>query len=532
MATKINSFAAFFLIFTVGSILLLALFSAPSVALPFRNGPLTTAQEEKLHPEAQSLLSELPDRTLTLEFIIHRASNFSATLKNISSNLALAEAVYFQGQAPLETRIYGGANTVKDQLESFNPFNYTQLKSNNYTIGASTSFQSGTQLGIQFAQSKTNIEYNNPTLPSSNTWETKASLTLQQSLWQNSFGTSTRKNIKSAELTKQSIVHAHQGAVEDWALGISQLYYSAWVAQEALRESDESVERRNRLAKITKIRAQRGTAEAPEELQIKSAVLSAQAMQKNSLQTISELWKHLVIAVGLPEHLLSVDPRLVPLNYIAPVQEAIDVCKTAIFNPESIADVKSAHFAKQAAEIKEESTKDLFNPQLSLIAGASTNGIDESFSPTMTELAKADHPSWNLGIQFSIPLEKSMEKAQVANAIAERMKSQAQSQFISEQSKIDWHNQCSNLDRLNSTTDLLKEVHDNHLKRVELEEKRFEVGRVAILNVIQAGDDATQAKLELANNIAQKNFTSWKILKLAGKLKDRMNFNNLSTIQK
>jgi outer membrane protein TolC len=46
-----------------------------------------------------------------------------------------------------------------------------------------------------------------------------------------------------------------------------------------------------------------------------------------------------------------------------------------------------------------------------------------------------------------------------------------------------------------------------------LEDQRFSVGRSGVLQVIQAGDDATGAELELAQAQVELRQTSWKIQK-------------------
>jgi len=61
----------------------------------------------------------------------------------------------------------------------------------------------------------------------------------------------------------------------------------------------------------------------------------------------------------------------------------------------------------------------------------------------------------------------------------------------------------------------LKQALKNQKERAQLEERRFRIGRVPTLTVIQAGDDATEAEINLSQSEIERRLAAWQVKRLA-----------------
>ncbi len=77
-----------------------------------------------------------------------------------------------------------------------------------------------------------------------------------------------------------------------------------------------------------------------------------------------------------------------------------------------------------------------------------------------------------------------------------------------------WLNQCANLDRLKLTAKDAALAAKNQEARADLEERRFRLGRSTTFNVIQAGDDATQANVYQKAVDVELRLVAWDVLRL------------------
>jgi outer membrane protein TolC len=201
------------------------------------------------------------------------------------------------------------------------------------------------------------------------------------------------------------------------------------------------------------------------------------------------------------------------------LDEALKACAESPQNFEDQASgLKAAKLQAEAAALKLERSKNLSLPELQLFASASYNGVDPKRSDSMSQNFSGDYPAYTVGLKFSMPLGGRVEEVQVRNALAENMKSRAKASAAADQHRIAWANECANVKRLTSANAQLKSSLAAQIERVRLEENRFQVGRVPLINVIQAGDDSTASRVALSLNEMNRAMSAWRIQKLSGAL--------------
>jgi outer membrane protein TolC len=80
--------------------------------------------------------------------------------------------------------------------------------------------------------------------------------------------------------------------------------------------------------------------------------------------------------------------------------------------------------------------------------------------------------------------------------------------------KFNWITACGNLRRLHESVNLLQTAFENQSRRARLDEERFRIGRASTLVVIQAGDDATAAEINLRSLQVERALAAWKVRRL------------------
>lgn len=494
-----------------------------------QNVPLSLDRQNKrisklseIPAEAEKILNSLPKKQLSVEVVVGRAIEASADFKRVLAGRPQAEAPEFAAQAPLDWRVYAKGNYFKDDRESFSPISFTNFNSQSFSLGATTQFSTGTSLMLEAGHSKTEGRFSGQF---ANFYETKTTLALSQQLWENAFGYQTRKSLEAAEKTKSAMLANFEGDVEDWVIQMSGIYYSAWLSQEQAKSADENLKRRERLADLIRIRARRGTSEAPDVLQIEGGVVASKADQLSAFQALDEQWRGLVISLGFPDSFLDIDPRIVPMASDSPNAKALKLC---VEKKEKIDELKvhnsrlkAAREMKVAAELEFEKAENAFHPSLEFSISAMSNGLDFfSRKTTFEEGLQYTYPGWGAGLTLSLPLENSAEKAQFAQSLSQQMRSRALAMQAEDALKIQWLNQCSDLERLQVTADDLWTAYQKQVERARLEERRFELGRTGLQSVINAGDDATRFRIMWAGTVVKKSMASWKVLQLSGELKE------------
>lgn len=484
-----------------------------------------------LPQDAEKFLQSLPERSITLDLVIRRAIGESDSFKEIQSASVAADAPRLFSEAVLDTRVNLKGNRLLDENEAATPFSPAKNHSTFVSMGVSKTFVTGTTAVVELSQSSTNLGFQ--TIPNLNYFEGKLGLGLKQSLWKDFFGYATRRAIDAAELTIKANDLAIGEAREDWYLGISGVFFRTWFAQAQARATIESLNRRQRLLEITKIKFKRGNSDQTDVLQVESALINAKVQSEQAKQKLVETWRGLVTTLKLPGHWIAIDPMEIPISLTDETSQAIAACKALepkALKSESHRLKKLRHLAESARANLDKSSN-LKSPDLSLSASYYSNGIDADNSPignqsnlsrSSQEAFRLEHPKVFVGLELSLPIEFSAENAALAMAQSEKLKADYKLSQESDRFDNEWLNACSDLERLEAANRSFREASEKQLLRSKLEESRFRFGNTSTLSVIQAGDDATQYQLLLSQNETERRIAALRVLTASGDVKKKI----------
>jgi outer membrane protein TolC len=453
---------------------------------------------------------------LTLPYTLKKARQSSTRFQFNEADLTGIQSSWYQSQAPYAARLSLGVRKLNDRFEPSNPFAPNQTLATTYFVGVQKGIPwTGTQLGIEFQHSNTNLGFQ--TLNIAPYYESRLVLTARQSLLQSLVWGLDRKRSEAGRQGSEAADFSYQGGLDQTTLGLIQIYYQAWLGQADVRAATSNYNNKKELLKITEIKARRGTAERPDVLQAESALLSAEIQRVEAIRALGNIWRLLIVSLKLPEALLSVDPMIIPVDLDAPIFLAREQCGKSN-KPDSLAKKQTMALAT-AAELNAQSLKAQNNMDLVLSGTYGANGIDQnSRARTWSETRDRNYPAWSLEVAAQIPLGASAVRGEAISASANAIRARAQYDQAQDEEKVQWINRCLELDQKEENFKRNQEISKFQKERLKLEEQRFKIGRSSLTQVVIASDDSVLAERSLQQQEVERRLAAWRVHELKGGL--------------
>lgn len=468
-------------------------------------------------PDAKKVLDSLPRKTVSLDFVTQLAMASSDSFKMLRAQFPTIEVANLMANAPLSLNLDAGYTVYTSEAEPDSNFGPTKLDQNFWNLGFSKYFSTGTNVGVTFTQGHYTSTVPAFTAASYDIYKSAAEMTISQNLWKDAFGFATRKNLMRGQIDTEVRKIEIDESMEEWLLGLASIYYRAWGAQNDARAAQQGFARRERLLGITQRKVSSGTGERPDLLQVRSAVAGSNIRLMNARETLDSIWRDLVMTLKLPVSWINIDPLLIPVELDNPTEAALGMCSRAMPSPTINSTYRKSIMQKDSANLAYEATRNNANPALSLNLVGGGNGVDTtSVSTSSSEAASLDHPHYAGMLVFKMPLNNYAGEAQVRQAMALRDASDAKASQAKSNFESEWMATCDQLMNWKEKVNSLRQVLENQKERVALEESRFRFGRVPLVNVIQSGDDETDAQVNFNNAQIQFRLTAWKIKRMTG----------------
>lgn len=467
-------------------------------------------------PDIKVLASQIPGGKLQLEFVLKLAIQKSSSYKALQSTRLDSDATLLGSEERYDWTLLADYSYTDQDKDTLTPFEPGKIKKDNYNLGVRKYFSTGTAFETKWGRSFNQIKFSDPTIRVPN-YEDALSFSLKQSLWADFLGSSSRSQLRSDRLASQSLDHQYKINQQNWALNLIDLYHKAWFSQRQVLAAQESVARRKRLLSVTQSKFQKGTTEKQDYLQIQAAHLNTENQLSQADAALNEVWRYLVISLDLPDSFLQIPADQVPMALSDNSKLAFQQCSQPVDYLKTF-EVLKAEADKKSSEEKLNSSNSEDNPKLELVAGYNTNGIASSQNRAQRENLEQDFPSWNVGLQLEMPLGQSGSKSRKLRALSNELRSRTDFQTALENKKIEVLTNCEKLKKVKAELQNTENAFKNQQERLELEERRFRLGRTSTFSVIQAGDDKSQS--EINYNQAQIDYrsASWKVLSATSQL--------------
>lgn len=475
--------------------------------------------------EAKQYLKQLPGQKLTLDFVVGQALEQADVFDVHKADYLAAQSNYLQVIATEDLNLYGSHFRDKDRSEPFSPFEPVEAKGWTSTLGVKKFFSTGTGLSVEGTTGRRNILLS-PLVGGARIDQKTSQVTLglEQNLLSDFFGSAYRSQRRAAEHLREAQQSGAIHRIEKSVLDVIELYYTAWLNKQLALNSNESMQRRNRLLRIARQNRRRGTVEESDLLQIENLALGSKVDYDKTHRFLEDIWESLVISLKMPRVFLKVNPMTIPIVLDDPVDKAIQLCRANSYDHflDRSKEYQQAKESLKAAESAMKSAEKSLRPDVKLQAQYTLNGVDPKTSETYQEIGNADHPGWSAGIAVSFPLQNNARKSRFIQAKADYERAKASKSMVLGNLEAEWRSLCATLKNQKELRDQYKVIYQKNKRRVGLDDRRFRIGRIRANEWVQTEDEEAQTNLAYQESEVELRKTAWLIQKKTGELGDEL----------
>jgi len=469
-------------------------------------------------------LAALPGGKLELTTLLTAAKRTSETYRGIQSLQSSAEGEELRSRSLYRPLFSAQLLKGKNELEPSSPFEPNRIESSSIGLGLEQRFLTGTTLKFDSRFGPTALGFL-PTASSPGTIdfnESRFDINLTQSLWRDSFGASSRLGYKIGFLSAQALRQQRRAELEAYTLALVNEFYEAWLAQSRVRDATETLSRRIRIQKVTRVRASRGTAERPDILEAEAASVSAELELREATERLQESWLKLAVAIKLePALAAQVNPATIPLVLDSMDPSLESLCQKVGANTGSAA-LAQALANQKRAEAEAERAEIDKRPDLNLRARYSTNGIDSRLSESASEALRSKHKGWEVALRFELPFGQYEAEGRRQEARSQELRASAQAQALTDEEHVRWGIRCKEISRRLRDLKRLEENAQRQGERGRLEETRFSLGRIRLNDVTRAEEEGLVAKIRLRQEEVSLRRALWSLRELSGQIPEAL----------
>jgi outer membrane protein TolC len=356
-------------------------------------------------------------------------------------------------------------------------------------FGVEHTFSTGTNLQIGFNNARSSEDAVNFVLPTF--YSASIGLRLTQPLLRDFGVDTTRRGINIAKNNLGISHEAFRTVLLETINAVEDAYYTVMGDRLNLEVQRQSLDLAKEQERITQIRIDVG-ADAPLDIlqpQVSIAereqdVLLAEAALFASQDTLRRL-------INLP--LEEWDREIVPtatLDYSEPsidVQASLD--KALTDRPELI----QARLTQANRQISQNFSRNQVLPTLDLSAGYRYSGLDKSYSDAFSQITDFDFPSWDIQLQFGLPILNTQARANARAAQLELERSYTSEAQTRQQIIIEVRQAIRDIDTAYKGIVVTNARRDAAEKNLDAERKRFDNGMSTNFDVLRVQNDLAAA---------------------------------------
>lgn len=325
-----------------------------------------------------------------------------------SARLRLNEA-----EVPFSPELYSEYRLFDDQKEATNNFSPRFTRGRVWKVGVRKQTTFGLNADAGFQSQNTTLGVNPQQFGTPNFEQSSLTLSLQQSLWRNGFGEVTRESRLAQQAANRIALLEREFDFKEILLEAENTYWSLVSYNQIVALQVENVDRARRLRDWMKQRAGLRLFDDVDALQAQASFEKAEIDLQTSLNERAGLIRQFNTLRGQP----------------GDKAEALAELPTAEFMTKTVHDTNKRmsreDFRKifeqgQASDAEARVLLSKIRPQLDLVGSLSGNGFDASTGSAMGEATAGKHPSWAVGLVFSIPLDYSLVNDMKASYRAQR----------------------------------------------------------------------------------------------------------------
>ncbi len=341
------------------------------------------------------------DKTgLSLSEYLNQVKSRNPEARSLVDSAASYEMRMDEAQIPLSPELYAQYGLFDDKKQQAQPsFMGDETRGQKWRAGLRTQTKYGLSGDLYFNAQRTIISGASPQfLQVPDYMESTAVLQLNQSLWRNSFGESTRADLLAKRAVNDMSRLQARFNLKNLLLSAQNTYWSLVSYNQIEKLQRENVER----AKQTRDRMTRGSRlrlfDDTDAMQAQAAFETRALELQTSLDERSALIRQFNTLRGLDSDELGTLDELPSTELMAGVAKVAQGRMSRedfeMLRAQAKATVAQARFAQSQLQ-----------PQLDLQASVATNGRDGLTSRSYDLAQTNKYPGWTIGVNFSLPLD-------------------------------------------------------------------------------------------------------------------------------
>ncbi len=320
------------------------------------------------------------------------------------------------------------------------------------------------------------------------------------------FGTENQTAaIKAAEKHLQAATCMVDSQAAELGAQVKKAYWNLVYARQDIQVKKLSLQLAKRLLEETKEKIKVGQLAEIELYRPQSEVASREKDLISGERAIGTAEDQLKMLMNSRNWFTTIIPSDLPDT--TPVNPAVNqVMRNALA---SRPDIKAANLHVEAAEFQEKNAKNNILPSLNFVASLGVGGKDATYGDTTENTLNGDETSWQVGLNFSIPLENSLAKGKYLQAKSSTREAKNNAKLLKQQVRQLVRTTLRNINLAGKTMEAASKTAYATLKGLEAEEVKFKAGRATTLDVLSAQKSYSTAlsmenrsKIEYAKAIA------------------------------
>ena len=433
---------------------------------------------------------------LSLDECIKIGIQNSFEVKLAKLDLLIAETGEGVKEAVFDTVLSGDVSYEEDKREQVSVFAADHATEGEYSIGASKTLYSGTDLTLSLSETRV---WDNSGFTSKNpAHEAEISLEARQPIGKNSFDYVDRRNLSITRLVIKNAGLDTRERIEVLIADIQGAYWQWVFAKENLKIFREILEKAKELHKTNTTNYDVGRIEKGDFLASQANVL----IREKDVRIAENHYRQAEEKVKLLLN-MDADYRVSPMDPLEYTDVKVDLedCLHRAF--ERRRDYLKAKRELEIKEITLQTKKNERWPEIDLVATLTLNGIETRFPRAVDHIGRHNNLDYVAGVEVSMPLENRLAKSEFKKAAHHKEKAIVGVKNIERIIVTEVGNSYRDYITREAVLTNLIEAAKLQQEKLQEEEKRFNYGRSNTKTLIDYQQDYLIAELGVTTGVLE-----------------------------
>lgn len=432
--------------------------------------------------------------SLSPQNVVDRILQKNPDAKLAELNAQTSFAKYSQSLGVYDFKLSGSVKWTKDRAQSFPATDQDNIEDKTvyYSLGVEKKFSTGTKVDLKYEENQLDSRLSSAAITAgrfSRYANNIFGFELRQSLVQDAFGYASRLEIEVNQAEVENAKNSRDENLEKVLLDSMSSYWDTFSAQEALKYALQTREKYQNLVNSTRSKARYNLNE-PGQLSRLEAELE-QADQKVKQASFDYLHLSEVLLQKL-KYPMSEEIEFVIEERIPPLPK-LNAKEIETLRPMKISKMKLEQAQKNVSKVKNQNL-----PQVDLVGGAKSVGVDRNRTDSFSEMTAGNHPIYFVGVELSYPLDSELQRGNLAEAKVNKQIAEANLEKQADDINVQMSEMEKNTTlrfQLASSGRSLVELRSKVVKEME---SAYRQGRQPLVELIRSYNDLIAAQQEYA----------------------------------